>query len=82
FFKHFPIKKINEEEAHEIIAKNEIITLVDQLLFLHQEKSTTKLESSLAQIQGKIDYCERRVDELVYELYGLTEEERKVVEGA
>ena len=81
FFKHFPIKKINEEEAHEIIAKNEIITLVDQLLFLHQEKSTTKLESSLAQIQGKIDYCEGRVDELVYELYGLTEEERKVVEG-
>ncbi len=54
----------------------------DQLLQLHQEKSTTKLQSSLAQIQGKIDYCEGRVDELVYELYGLTEEERKVVEGA
>ncbi|MGB4900119.1 MAG: TaqI-like C-terminal specificity domain-containing protein [Saprospiraceae bacterium] len=77
------IRQYLEQIPIPIVAKNknEIITLVDQLLFLHQEKSTTKLESSLAQIQGKIDYCERRVDELVYELYGLTEEERKVVEG-
>jgi len=78
------IRQYLEQIQIPIVAKNknEIITLVDQLLFLHQEKSTTKLESSLAQIQGKIDYCERRVDELVYELYGLTEEERRVVEGA
>ncbi len=78
------IRQYLEQIPIPIVAKNknEIITLVDQLLFLHQEKSTTKLESSLAQIQGKIDYCERRVDELVYELYGLTEEERRVVEGA
>lgn len=55
--------------------------LVNQILQLNKEKSATKLQSSLAQIQGKIDYCEGRVDELVYELYGLTEEERKVVEG-
>ena len=77
------IRQYLEQIPIPIVAKNknEIITLVDQLLFLHQEKSTTKLESSLAQIQGKIDYCERRVDELVYELYGLTEDERKVVEG-
>ncbi|MGB2846423.1 MAG: TaqI-like C-terminal specificity domain-containing protein [Saprospiraceae bacterium] len=82
YLKPFPIKLINFHNTNEEIVYKEIISLVDQLLQLHQEKSTIKLQSSLAQIQGKIDYCERRVDELVYELYGLTEEERKVVEGA
>jgi copper chaperone CopZ len=28
----------------------------------------------------KIDYCESRINEIVYELYGLTEEEIKIVE--
>jgi hypothetical protein len=52
-----------------------------KLLQLHQQKATTKLESQLMQLQGKIEYCESRVDELVYGLYGVTEEERRVVEG-
>lgn len=52
-----------------------------KLLQLHQQKATTKLESQLVQLQGKIEYCEGRVDELVYGLYGVTEEERRVVEG-
>jgi len=32
-------------------------------------------------IQRQIEATDRKIDELVYELYGLTEEERKVVEG-
>lgn len=31
-------------------------------------------------VQGKIDYAEKRIDEMVYSLYGLTEEEIGVVE--
>jgi type II restriction/modification system DNA methylase subunit YeeA len=30
----------------------------------------------------KIDSTDRRINELVYELYGLTDEEIKIVEGA
>ena len=67
--------------SKSIISKNEIISLVDQLLALNIEKSITKLGTTIAQIQGKIEYCEGRVDDLVYGLYGLTEEERRVVEG-
>ena len=33
-------------------------------------------------IQRQIDSTDRRIDTLVYELYGLTEEEIKVVEGS
>ena len=34
------------------------------------------------QIQRAINHAERKIDELVYELYGLSEEEVKIVEGA
>ena len=61
--------------------KSEIISLVNQLLLLNQKKQQTKLETTLNQIQSKIDYCEGRINEIVYELYDLTEEEIKIVEG-
>jgi len=32
-------------------------------------------------LQSEIDRLDRKIDEMVYELYGLSEEERKVVEG-
>lgn len=31
--------------------------------------------------QNKIDYCENRINQLVYQLYELTEEEIKIIEG-
>jgi hypothetical protein len=59
----------------------DIIKLVNQLLTLNQQKATTKLTTQLEQLQTKIDYCETRINEIVYELYELTEEEIKIVEG-
>ncbi len=78
YIKGLPIIK---NENIKIDTYNQIIKIVDQLLSLHKEKSNTKLQSQIDQIQTKIDYCEGKVDELVYGLYGVTEEERKVVEG-
>ena len=61
--------------------KLEIEKLVSQLLQLNQEKATTKLETKIEQIQNRIDYCETRINQIVYELYGLTAEEIEIVEG-
>jgi type II restriction/modification system DNA methylase subunit YeeA len=33
-------------------------------------------------LQNQIDATDRQIDQLVYELYGLTEDEIKIVEGA
>jgi hypothetical protein len=33
-------------------------------------------------LQAEMDATDRRIDRLVYDLYGLTEEEIKIVEGA
>lgn len=80
FFKDFPIKKINVKSKIEIEKQSEIIEFVNQLLSLNQEKSATKLSSKISQIESKIDYCENKINEIVYQLYGLTEEEIKIVE--
>jgi hypothetical protein len=39
-----------------------------------------KLQTKITQLQSKIDYCEGRINEIVYQLYGLTKEEIKIVE--
>ncbi|MBN8545901.1 MAG: N-6 DNA methylase [Ignavibacteria bacterium] len=64
-------------EYHQIISSS-----VDQLLQLNIDKQTASLQSKLNQIQSKIEYCEDKINKIVYELYGLTDEEIKMVEGA
>jgi type I restriction-modification system DNA methylase subunit len=55
--------------------------LVDNLLQLNESILITNLESQRQRLQSKIDYCESRINEIVYQLYGLTEEEIAIVEG-
>jgi type I restriction-modification system DNA methylase subunit len=75
----FPIKTISTKE--EAFKQNEIIKMVDQLLHLNQEITEAKLQTQIDQLKSKIDYCENRINEIVYQLYGLTEEEIRIVEG-
>ncbi|MEO0124505.1 MAG: hypothetical protein ABIL69_10950 [candidate division WOR-3 bacterium] len=37
--------------------------------------------SEKEQIQKQIEKTDREIDEIVYKLYGITEEEKKVIEG-
>ncbi len=81
FFKHFPIKKIDSKNINEFEQKKIIEKLVEQLLQLNEEKANTKLETKLNQLQSKIDYCEEKINTIVYQLYELTNEEIKIIEG-
>jgi len=38
------------------------------------------LPEKIEQIRSRIGYCEDKINEIVYELYGLTEEEIGIVE--
>ncbi|MBN1338220.1 MAG: N-6 DNA methylase [Bacteroidales bacterium] len=59
---------------------DEIVRLVDGLLHLNSEKAVIKLPAGLSAVESKIDYCETRINELVYKLYNLNEEEIKLIE--
>ena len=58
-----------------------IIKLVEYLLKLNEQLQSTKLETQRQQIQRTIDHAEMQIDELVYELYGLSEEEVEIIES-
>jgi hypothetical protein len=59
-----------------------MVTLVQQMLDLHRRKAEAKDAAATQRLQRLIDSTDRQIDNLVYELYGLTPEEIAVVEGA
>ncbi|MFA5833294.1 MAG: N-6 DNA methylase [Bacteroidota bacterium] len=73
YLKDLPFPNIEQDQT-------EIVKLVEQLQNLNSRKATVKLETKISELQGKIDYCESRINEIVYRLYGLTEDEIKIVD--
>jgi hypothetical protein len=48
---------------------------------LHKQLTAAKVPSEQESLKRQIDATDRQIDKLVYELYGLSEEEIKIVEG-
>lgn len=78
--KNLPIANIRRQDPKQIHIHDSIANQVEILLKLKKQLHETKLETEKQQIERMINHSENRVDELVYELYGLTEEEIKIVE--
>ena len=58
------------------------IELADKMLSLNEHLKEIKDESAeKAKIEKEIRETDKEIDKLVYELYGLTEEEIKIIEG-
>ncbi len=76
-----PFRAINFSNKDEKKQYDEIIKLVDTLLQLNEEILSINLESKKQQTQSKIDYCEDRINEIVYHLYDLTKDEINIIEG-
>ncbi len=71
----FPIPVIDQDSS-EVLTK-----LVDRLLSLNAERLTEKIPAKLSQIETEVEYCEDRINQIVYELYGLEEGEIRIVDG-
>ena len=76
-----PVKLDNTNQVNKI-QFNEIVKHVDSLLKLNEEIKEVTLPNQIAQIKQRIAHSEDKINELVYELYELTTEEIKIVEGA
>ena len=82
FFKYFPIRKIDDKNENDKSYKEKIINLVDQMLELHKKHASAHDPRTRELLQRQIDATDRQIDQLVYKLYDLTEEEIGVVEGS
>lgn len=76
--KQLPIPIFNKSN---LIYKNQLTSKVEQLLQLNKDLQNVTLESKKEQIKSKIEYNEDKINTLVYQLYNLTDEEIKIVEG-
>lgn len=64
------------------ILHNKFVILVDTMLQLQQQKQQTTLPRQLEQIEQRIQHTDNANNKKVYTLYGLTEEEIRMVEGS
>ena len=79
FLNHYPIFDYNPKDSKEKEIRVQITNLASNLCELHKELYTTKLETQRQQIQRTIAHMEKKIDELVYGLYGLSEEEIEII---
>ena len=75
----FPIRTIDFNDTADRARHEQMVALVTRMLELHKRSPRTPQEQeSLAR---EIESTDRRIDALVYELYGLSEDEIRIVEG-
>ena len=74
-----PVRSINFSVADEIERHDRMVTLVRHMMKLHKRSPQTPHEQEL--LQREISATDAAIDRLVYQLYGLTEEEIKIVKS-
>jgi len=60
---------------------DKMVGLVTSMLDLNKKLASASDDQEKTLLARRIDSTDRQIDKLVYELYGLTEEEIKIVEG-
>ena len=64
-----------------IIRHDRMVALVEQMLALHKQLPEARTPHEQTALERQIEATDRQIDALVYELYGLTNEEIAIVEG-
>ncbi|MEA3327370.1 MAG: TaqI-like C-terminal specificity domain-containing protein [Chloroflexota bacterium] len=74
-----PIHVIDRNNSNETAKHDQMVSLVTLMLELHKRTPQTPYEQE--RLEREIDVTDAQIDHLVYDLYGLTEAEIKIVEG-
>jgi hypothetical protein len=81
FVEQLPIRTIDFGNPEDKAMHYKMVQLVERMLDLHKKKQHANTDSEKELFDHQIKATDNEIDELVYKLYGLTEEERKIVEG-
>jgi len=83
YLRRLPMRLIKWSNNHDVSRHDRIVELVERMLELNKKKHVRELsELESRRIEGAIAATDAEIDELVYELYGITAEERKIIEEA
>ena len=78
--KKLPIRQIDFSNVTDKSRHDRMVALVNSMLDLHKKVQTARTPDEKTRLEREITDMNRQIDVLVYELYGLTEEEIKIVE--
>jgi hypothetical protein len=78
--KRIPIQQIRQDDLRENTIHDKLVNLVAQMLTLNQEGEIAKTPAQKNAIRRQINTTDKQIDQLVYKLYGLTDDEIKTVE--
>ncbi|HNF57876.1 MAG TPA: N-6 DNA methylase, partial [Leptospiraceae bacterium] len=81
FLNPFKFPKINLNNSKDKSIHDKLVSLVDRIRTLKKELTTEKVEKNIKSIEREIDFVDKEIDSHVYQLYNLTPEEIKIVEG-
>jgi hypothetical protein len=77
----FPIPKMQLSNPVDKVRHDKLVGLVEKMLALTPKLRGAKSESEKATLQNAVTTTDAEIDRLVYELFGLSEEEIVIVEG-
>ena len=82
WLKSLPVRAIDFTNPDEKAHHDKLVSLVDNMLELQKKYHEARMEQDKELYERQIKFVDRQIDRLVYDLYGLTGEEIKVVGGA
>jgi hypothetical protein len=82
YIEQLPIRTIDFSDPEDAARHEKVVGLVGRMLELHEKLAEAKIERERTVIGHQVSATDRQIDNLVYELYGLTDEEVKIVEEA
>ena len=82
YIEQLPIRTIDFTSPADIARHDRMVGLVERMLDLHKQLAAEGAPHVKTVLQRQIEATDREIERLVYELYGLTDEEIAIVEGA
>lgn len=83
YLSQIPIVVLDLQKPSEKSAHDEIVKLVEKMLAIQKERQSVRPEDNLDRARNldrQIKEVDSKIDEIVFNLYGLTEQEKKIIE--
>jgi type I restriction-modification system DNA methylase subunit len=82
YIEKLPIRLTDFTDPLDKARHDRLVAMVENMLVWHKQLAATRTPQEKAVLERQIAATDGMIDQLVYELYGLTEAEIKLVEGA
>jgi hypothetical protein len=76
-----PIRTIDITNPSEKATHDKLVSLVDRMLELHKKKNSLPPSAEREKIEREIAITDENIEGIVYRLYGIMAEEKKIIES-